>query len=84
MENLIKKLKIENKQSQLPCEKQILGGKMAEKNKKDLNHDMFTNKDGYVEGGVEIEATNPQETQEQDVQGQGNIRPEKKRKAKWY
>ena len=59
--------------------------KMAEKNKKDLNHEMFTNKDGHLEGGVEIEATNPQETQEQDVQGQGNIRPaEKKRKAKWY
>ena len=37
-----------------------------------------------TEGGVEIETTNPQETQEQDVQGQGNIRPEKKRKAKWY
>ena len=41
---------------------------------------MFTNKDGHLEGGVEIEATNPQETQEQDVQGQGNIRPEKKEK----
>ena len=57
---------------------------MVEKNKKDLNHEMFTNKDGYVEGGIEIKGTNPQETQEQDVQGQGNIRPEKKRKAKWY
>ena len=68
----------------MPCEKQILGGKMVEKNKKDLNHEMFTNKDGHLEGGVEIEASNPQETQEQDVQGQGNIRPEKKRKAKWY
>jgi len=41
-------------------------------------------KDGHLEGGVEIEATNPQETQEQEVQGQGNVRPEKKRKAKWY
>jgi len=57
---------------------------MVNKNKKDLNHEMFTNKDGFLEGGVEIEATNPQETQEQEVQGQGNIRPEKKRKAKWY
>ena len=35
---------------------------MAEKNKKDLNHEMFTNKDGYVEGGKEIEMTNPAET----------------------
>ena len=57
---------------------------MVNKNKKDLNHEMFTNKDGHLEGGVEIEATNPQETQEQEVQGQGNVRPEKKRKAKWY
>ena len=57
---------------------------MVEKNKKDLNHEMFTNKDGYVEGGIEIKGTNPQETQEQEVQGQGNILAEKKRKAKWY
>jgi hypothetical protein len=34
---------------------------MAEKNKKDLNQEMFTNKDGYVEGGIEIETTNPAE-----------------------
>ena len=26
---------------------------------------MFTNKDGYVEGGKEIETTNPTETQEE-------------------
>ena len=41
---------------------------------------MFTNKDGYVEGGKEIEMTNPSETQEAEVQGQGNIlgREEKK------
>ena len=42
------------------CEKQILGGKMVNKNKKDLNHEMFTNKDGLLEGGVEIESTNTQ------------------------
>ena len=57
---------------------------MAEKNKKDLNHEMFTNKDGYVEGGKEVEMTDPSEMQEQEVQGQGNILGEKKRKAKWY
>ena len=60
------------------------GATMAEKNKKDLNHEMFTNKDGYVEGGKEVEMTNPAETQEEEVQGQGNILGEKKRKAKWY
>ncbi len=57
---------------------------MAEKNKKDLNQKMFTNKDGYVKGGIEIETTNPTETQEEQVQGQGNILKEKKRTAKWY
>ena len=57
---------------------------MAVDKKKNLNHEMFTNKDGYVECGKEIETTNPQETQEQEVQGQGNILGEKKRKAKWY
>jgi hypothetical protein len=57
---------------------------MAEKNKKDLNHEMFTNKDGYATGGVEVEITDPAETQEQEVQGQGKILKEKNRKAKWY
>ena len=57
---------------------------MAIDKKKNLNHEMFTNKDGYVEGGKEIETTNPTETQEEEVQGQGNILAEKKRKAKWY
>ena len=54
---------------------------MAEKNKKDLNHEMFTDKDGYVKGGIEVEMTDPSEMQEQEVQGQGNILSEKKRKA---
>ena len=57
---------------------------MAEENKKGLTHEMFTNKDGYVEGGKEIETTDPSEMQEAEVQGQGNILAEKKRKAKWY
>ena len=57
---------------------------MAEENKKNLNHEMFTNKDGYVEGGKEIETTDSSEMQEAEVQGQGNILAEKKRKAKWY
>ena len=57
---------------------------MAVDKKKNLNHEMFTNKDGYVEGGKEIEMTNPAATQEEEVQGQGNILAEKKRKAKWY
>ena len=57
---------------------------MAEENKKGLNHEMFTNKDGYVEGGIDVEMTNPSDTQEQEVQGQGKVRPEKRRKSKAY
>ena len=64
---------------------------MAMKNKnkkigqsKEVDHSKFTGKDGYLVGGVDIEMSNPQETQIEVVQGQGNILPEKKRSAKWY
>ena len=54
------------------------------KAKVDVNHSKYTNKEGYLVGGVEIEMSNPQETQIQEVQGQGSILPEKKRTATWY
>ena len=57
---------------------------MAEKNKKDVDFSMFTDKDGYKKGGIDVKVSNPQETQEQPVQGQGKILSEKKRSAKWY
>ena len=64
---------------------------MAMKNKntkigqsKEVDHSKFTDKDGYLVGGIEVEMSNPQETQVEVVQGQGNILPEKKRSAKWY
>ena len=57
---------------------------MAKDTGKHVDFEQFTDKDGYQKGGVEIETTNPSETQEQEVQGQGNILGEKKRKAKWY
>ena len=57
---------------------------MVKENKKDVDFAMFTDKDGYKKGGIEVEMSNPTETQEQDVQGQGNILKEKKRSAKWY
>jgi hypothetical protein len=64
---------------------------MAMKNKnkkigqsKQVDHSKFTGKDGYLVGGVDIEMSNPQETQTDVVQGQGNILSEKKRLAKWY
>ena len=62
---------------------------MKKKNKKigqskQVDHSKFTGKDGYLVGGVDIEMSNPQETQTDVVQGQGNILSEKKRSAKWY
>ena len=62
---------------------------MKNKNKKigqskQVDHSKFTGKDGYLVGGVDVEMSNPQETQVEVVQGQGNILPEKKRSAKWY
>jgi hypothetical protein len=54
------------------------------KTKVDVNHSKYTNADGYLVGGVDIEITNPAETQTQEVQGQGSILSEKKRSAKWY
>ena len=57
---------------------------MVKQNKKDVDFAMFTDKDGYKKGGIDVETTNPAETQEFDVQGQGNILSEKKRKAKLF
>ena len=62
---------------------------MKNKNKKigqskEVNHSKFTDAQGNLLGGVEVEMSNPQETQVEVVQGQGNILPEKKRSAKWY
>jgi hypothetical protein len=49
-----------------------------------VDHSMFLNEDGYKKGGVDVECTNPQETQEQYIQGQEKVLEEKRRKAKWY
>ena len=51
---------------------------------KHVDHDMFVNKDGFSDGGVEIEISKPNETQDADVKGQRKVLSEKKRKAKWY
>ena len=51
---------------------------------KEVDHSKFTNKEGYLVGGIDVEMSKPNETQTDVVQGQGNILPEKKRSAKWY
>ena len=52
--------------------------------KVDTNHSKYTNAEGYLVGGIDVEMSKPNETQTDVVQGQGNILPEKKRSAKWY
>ena len=49
-----------------------------------LDYSMFTDKDGYLKGGVDVEMSSNSETQEEQVQGQERMLPEKRRKAKWY
>ena len=44
----------------------------------------FTNPDGTLKGGIDVEVSNPQETQVEPVGGQRRMLPEKKRSAKWY
>ena len=48
-----------------------------------VDHSQFLNSDGYAQA-VDIEMTNPQETQLEQVGGQRRMLPDKKRKAKWY
>ena len=49
-----------------------------------VNHQQFVNKDGFAKGGVEVEVSKPNETQEQKVRGQRRMLAEKQRTAKWY
>jgi hypothetical protein len=51
---------------------------------KHVDHDMFLNKDGMSNGGVEVEVSKPTETQDVKVQGQRKMLSEKQRTAKWY
>ena len=50
-----------------------------------IEKELGVGKDGYLTGGVTIEATDPNETQTVDVRGTRAMRADKKPvKAKWY
>ena len=49
-----------------------------------VDFSQFTNSDGTLKGGIDVEMTNPQETQVDQVGGQRRMLADKKRKAKWY
>lgn len=58
---------------------------MQKEDKRNLvNHQQFVNKDGFSNGGVEIEVSKPNETQTEKVRGQKRMLAEKQRTAKWY
>jgi Family of unknown function (DUF6496) len=48
------------------------------------DHNKFLNSDGYLKGGIDVEVSNPQETQLEPVKGQRRMMPEKRTKAKWF
>ena len=50
----------------------------------DVDFSQFTNEDGYMKGGIDVEVSNTQETQEQPVRGQRRMMPEKRKTAKWF
>ena len=58
--------------------------KIKNGDKVSIEHSKFLNKDGYRNGGVEVEMTNPQETQSFAVKGQKGVLAEKKKQAKLF
>ena len=51
---------------------------------RDIEFSSYTQSDGLLKGGIDVEASNPQETQEQPVRGQSRMMSEKRKIAKWY
>jgi hypothetical protein len=50
-----------------------------------IEKELGVGKDGYQQGGIEVEMTNDQESQSVDVRGTKRIRAEKKPvKATWF
>jgi len=49
-----------------------------------VDFSQFTNEDGQMKGGIDVEVSNTQETQEQPVRGQRRMLPEKRKIAKWF
>ena len=51
---------------------------------RDIDFSAYTQSDGLLKGGIDVEMTNPKETQLEQVGGQRRMLADKKRKAKWY
>ena len=57
---------------------------LRDPNSHEVDFSEFTNEDGHLKGGIDVEMTGPQETAEEKVRGQGRMLPEKRKTAKWF
>ena len=49
-----------------------------------IDFSAYTQSDGYLKGGIDVEESKPNETQEQPVRGQRRMMTDKRKIAKWY
>ena len=57
---------------------------MIKTQSKHVDFKKFTNKDGYLKGGVPVEMSKPKETQKDRVQGQRRMLKNKRSTVTWY
>jgi hypothetical protein len=48
------------------------------------DHSKYLNPEGYLKGGIDVEVSSAQETQQEPVKGQKRMMPEKRTIAKWF
>ena len=51
---------------------------------RDIDFSAYTQSDGYLKGGIDVEVSKENETQEQPVRGQRRMMTDKRTVAKWY
>jgi len=51
---------------------------------RDIDFSAYTQSDGLLKGGIDVEVSKPNETQEQPVRGQRRMMTDKRKIAKWY
>lgn len=51
---------------------------------RDIDFSTYTQSDGYLKGGIDVEMSKSNETQDQPVRGQRRMMTDKRTVAKWY
>ena len=57
---------------------------LRDPNSHEVDFSEFTNEDGHLKGGIDVEMTGPQDTAEEKVRSQRRMLPEKRKTAKWF